>query len=218
MHISINGVTLFYKKTGSGPALILLHGNGEDHRIFDAITEKLQARFTIYAVDSRNHGQSEKTGIYSYERMAEDIHACIRELDLGAVYIAGFSDGAIVALLLAMRHPESVRKMALLGVNLSPSDFTDHCYEYAKTTYEQTGDPLFKMMLEQPDIKLADVKNVATPTLLVAAEKDLYKPELYPAMLKAMPNAELKIMHGHKHETYIVGQAFLADDFIRFFA
>lgn len=217
MHINVNGTTLFYQKSGNGPALILLHGSGEDHRIFDAITEKLQTRFTIYAIDSRNHGQSEKTDIYAYETMAEDVHAFIHELNLGAVYIAGFSDGAIISLLLAMHHPETVRKMALLGVNLKPGDFTDSCYEYVKTTYEQTGDPLFRMMLEQPDIKLADVKNVATPTLIVAAEKDLYKPELYPALLKAMPDAELKMMMGHKHETYIVGQAILADDFIRFF-
>jgi pimeloyl-ACP methyl ester carboxylesterase len=120
--------------------------------------------------------------------------AFTQALDLGTVHVAGFSDGAVVGLLLAMRHPESVRKMALLGVNLKPSDFTDECYEYVQATYEQTGDPLFKMMLEQPNIDLVDVKNVAIPTLLVAAEDDLYKPELYPALVKAMPQAELKIL------------------------
>lgn len=217
MHITANGVSLFYKKSGNGDPLVLLHGNGEDHRIFDAITEKLQDRFTVYAVDSRNHGQSEKTDVYAYETMAEDVHGFIEALDIAPAYIAGFSDGAIISLILAMRHPEALRKMALLGVNLKPADFTDRCYEYVKTTYEETGDPLFKMMLEQPDISLADVKNVQTPALLVAAEKDLYKPELYPALVKAMPQAELKMMYGHKHETYIVGQAILADDFIRFF-
>jgi pimeloyl-ACP methyl ester carboxylesterase len=61
MIIQVNGTALFYEKSGAGSPVILLHGNGEDHHIFDALAAKLESGFTVYSVDSRNHGQSEKT-------------------------------------------------------------------------------------------------------------------------------------------------------------
>ena len=50
--------------------------------------------------------------------------------------LAGFSDGAVVGLLLALKYPDIIKKMALLGVNLKPADFKKNCYEYIKKEYE----------------------------------------------------------------------------------
>lgn len=122
MKITVNNIELAYEKSGSGEPLLLLHGNGEDHHIFDVITAKLQNDFTIYAIDSRNHGESTRTEDYSYEAMAKDIYSFIKQLGLGKVNIAGFSDGAIIALILAMKQGQYIHKMALLGVNLKPDD------------------------------------------------------------------------------------------------
>lgn len=80
--ISVNGVNLYYQKTGDGEAMILLHGNGEDHQIFSPLIAKLWSDFTFYAVDSRNHGRSDKTAVYDYSVMADDIEALIKELHL----------------------------------------------------------------------------------------------------------------------------------------
>ena len=60
MFIHVNGVRLFYEKQGTGKPLILLHGNEENHRIFDEAIELLKKHYTVYAVDSRGHGQSDK--------------------------------------------------------------------------------------------------------------------------------------------------------------
>lgn len=217
MRITVNGVELFYQKTGTGEPIILLHGNGEDHHIFDKLTAKLRSGFTVYAIDSRNHGKSGRTGVYSYDVMAEDIFCFLHALRLEKVNIAGFSDGAIVSLILAINHREALKKMALLGVNLKPSDFTEKSYHFVKTTYEKTKDPLFKLMLEQPDIELADVRAVEIPTLVVAAEHDIYRPELFAELTGALPSAELMIMNGHNHDSYIVNQDLLYSDFLRFF-
>ncbi len=218
MKIDVNGTTLFFEKSGGGTPLILLHGNGQDHSIFDKLAAKLEAHFTIYALDSRRHGQSAKAeGDLSYGEMAEDVYAFIEALSLGRVNIVGFSDGAIITLLLAMKHSECVEKMVLLGVNLKPEDFTERSYQFIKETYEKTGDPLFKLMLEQPDIELADVAKVNIPTLLIAAEKEICKAETFPRLAAAMPDASLKIMAGHKHETYIVHQDILYPDLLAFF-
>lgn len=217
MKIKVNGVELAYEKSGTGEPLILLHGNGEDHHIFDVIALKLQKQFTVYAVDSRNHGESEKTEDYSYDTMAKDIGCFIEELNLGKVNLVGFSDGAILALILAMNQSELIRKMVLLGVNLKPEDFTETSYQFLKQTYEETKDPLFRLMLEQPNIELDDVKDVTIPTFVVAAENDIFQPESFVRLAQALPNAELMVLKDHKHDSYIVDQDILYPDLLRFF-
>jgi pimeloyl-ACP methyl ester carboxylesterase len=216
MKITVNNIELAYEKFGDGEPLILLHGNGEDHHIFDVISKKLKDDFTIYAIDSRNHGESTKTEDYSYETMAKDIYSFIHTLNLGKVNIVGFSDGGIISLILAMNQGECINKMALLGVNLKPDDFTEESYQFIKKTYEETKSPLFRLMLEQPDIELADVKNVTTPTLVIGAEHDVFKPEMFADLTEALPNAELIIMNGHEHTSYIVDQDILYPDLVKF--
>lgn len=218
MVINVNGISLFYEVSGSGAPLILLHGNGEDHHIFDVLANKLALHFTVYAIDSRNHGQSEKTSDFSYDTMAEDVYLFIAAMHLEPVNIIGFSDGAIIGLLLAIQHGSALRKMALLGVNLKPDDFTEKSYQFIKQTYEKTRNPLFKLMLEQPNIELDAVKNVHIPTLLIAAENDIFKPETFHNLLAALPDATLKIMEGHKHDSYIVAKDILYPNFIQFFS
>ena len=75
MIAKINGISLFCERLGNGAPLILLHGNGEDHNIFRVLINKLVQNFTVYAIDSRNHGQSEQTDDYSYATMTEDIYS-----------------------------------------------------------------------------------------------------------------------------------------------
>ena len=53
-------IKLYYEKKGEGAPLIMLHGNGESHEIFDEATEVLKRKFTVYAIDSRGHGKRSK--------------------------------------------------------------------------------------------------------------------------------------------------------------
>ena len=209
---------MYYTVNGSGAPLVLLHGNGEDHSIFDKLSEKLRADFTLYAIDSRNHGKSEMTGLYSYETMAEDVYQFIKALNLGKVNLIGFSDGGIIGLILAMRHGEVLNRAALLGVNLKPGDFLEECYAYNLAEYEKTGDPLYKMMLEEPNIELDDVRGVQLPVLIVAAGDDIYKPGMFEELAAALPRGELLTMQGHNHESYIVGSDLLYPDLRTFFS
>lgn len=217
MYIEINGISIFYEIRGTGTPLILLHGNGEDHHIFDKLADRLAADFTVYAVDSRNHGLSQRTEDYSYGTMAKDIGCLIQALGLNQPFLAGFSDGAIIGLILAMKQPRALSRMALLGVNLKPGDFTEECLRYMMDTYRETKDPLFKLMLEQPDIEPEDLRTVDMPVLLVWAEHDLFRPETYTALAAALPNARLKIMAGHDHGSYIANQDLLCPDLTAFF-
>ncbi|WP_199330261.1 alpha/beta fold hydrolase [Dysgonomonas sp. GY617] len=216
MNIDVNNITLNYTKLGKGNPIILLHGNGEDLHIFDPLVDRLKLHFTVYAVDSRNHGDSTKTKDWTYEAMAEDIFQLIEKLQLKKVSIVGFSDGAIIALLLAIKHRNLFYKMVLLGVNLKPTDFKKNIYKSLVDEYEKTQDPLVKMMLEQPNIELEELKNIETPTLVVSAEHELFYRKGFKDMVKIMPNAKLKIMKNHDHGSYIINEAILYPDLMEF--
>lgn len=216
MKIETNNIVLHYTVRGAGAPLLLLHGNGEDHSIFDALTSKLQNNFTVYAIDSRNHGMSSRTEDYSYAAMMEDIHQFIMTLKLQEASVIGFSDGAIIALLLQLKYPETFGKMVLLGINLKPSDFKAENLIYLKEEYEKTKDPLLKLMLEEPNIELESLRTIKTPTLVVRAEDELFDDELYSQITSVMPNAQLLIMAEHSHDSYIVDNDALYDDLITF--
>lgn len=209
MEINTNNITLNYIKEGNGDPLILLHGNGEDLHIFDKLIDKLKIQFTVYAIDSRNHGGSSRSEDFTYKTMAEDIRRFIEKLQLKQVSIVGFSDGAIVALLLAIEHHQIFDKMVLLGVNLKPTDFKLEIYNSIVEEYERTKDPLFKMMLEQPNIELEELKGVDTPSLIIAAEDDLYHENTFQDITNTIPNAVLKIIKGHDHGSYVVNNDIL---------
>ena len=95
MNVQVNGVILYYEKQGSGPPLVLLHGNGEDGRIFDRTAEVLAPHYTVYTIDSRCHGKSSRNVPLSYDLMAADVLAFSKALKLEKPVICGFSDGGI---------------------------------------------------------------------------------------------------------------------------
>jgi pimeloyl-ACP methyl ester carboxylesterase len=215
--IPANGTTLHYAKSGSGSPLILLHGNGEDHHIFDVIAERLANDFTVYSIDSRNHGESGKTDQFSYNVMAEDIYQFILAMKLDKPDIIGFSDGAINALILVLNHGEAVGKIALLGVNLHPEEIKAEIVAEIKKVYDETGDPLYKLILEEPNIDLSSLAEVANPTLVVAGEDDLIYTEVFHNVAAAIPNAVLLLFGEHDHTSYIVETDFLYPYAIAFF-
>lgn len=67
MELTANGVRLHDEVSGQGPAVVLLHGNGANLHFFDALTALLEPWYTVYRLDSRRHGKSEKTKEISYD-------------------------------------------------------------------------------------------------------------------------------------------------------
>lgn len=206
MKISVNNLTLYYEQTGNGSPVILLHGNGEDCHIFDKLVDKLRAHYTVYAIDSRNHGRSTQTADFSYLTMANDIVAFVKSLKLEKPSVVGFSDGAIIAVMIALQDKDIFDKLVLLGINLKPSDFKKENLDWLKNEYAKTGDPLLKLMLEEPNIELESLKNVSNKTLVVAAENDLFEDDLFKKIASTMPHASLQIMKGYDHAGYVVEQ------------
>jgi pimeloyl-ACP methyl ester carboxylesterase len=217
MKVTVNGAALYYETLGKGPPMILIHGNSEDHTIFDKLAPKLAKDFTVYLLDSRNHGQSEVTELYDYDIMANDLEAFIVALGLAPAHLVGFSDGAILSLKLAIKRQELIGRMALLGVNLKPSDLTQEGRDLVQELYEKEHSRLFKLIFEQPNIEVEQLRHIQTPALVVGAENDIITPETFDRVASALPNATKVIVPKHDHISYIVNNDVIYPELKKFF-
>jgi len=106
----VNGVELFYELTGTGAALVLVHGSWVDHRSWDAVVPGLSESFRVLRYDRRGHSESERlTGQGSIREDVADLAALIEHLELGPAYIGGNSWGATITLRLAAERPDLFR-------------------------------------------------------------------------------------------------------------
>lgn len=204
MFIQVNRQILFYEKTGEGSPILLLHGNGEDHTIFDALIPLLEKTHTVYAIDSRGHGASNPTDEYSYEGMADDIAQMAEALEIERPILYGFSDGGIVGLLLAMNYPNLLSRLIISGANLNPGGIKWSFTHKIKKHYKRTNNPLDRLMLYEPNIRPAALAKIQIPVLVLAGSDDIIKPAHTKLIANSLPCSQLKIVEGEDHGSYII--------------
>lgn len=204
MYILVNRVALYYTRRGRGPAILLLHGNGEDHTLYQDLMGTLAADgYSVYALDSRNHGESQGDLSLSYQALADDTEAFITQLELQPVTIIGFSDGAITAMLVASRHPNLVARLVLAGGNLTPKGLKWYSRWATRLSYWKTKDTKLKMMLEEPQIDSRQLERIKAPTLVLAGARDLIRAVETARIARHIKNARLKIVPNASHSSYV---------------
>ena len=211
MILKINEIELFYEKCGSGQPIILIHGNGEDHNIFDEIIPLLSNYFTVYAVDLRGHGKSSKINEYNYQDMADDIIYFIKELNLENPIYYGFSDGGIIGLLIASQYQNLLSHLIISGANTCPHGLKNKWYYLFKLIYLLTRDKKMKMMLTQPNISKEELEKITIPTLVLAGSKDMISEDNTREIAQYIKNSTLNILEGETHSSYVVHSPRLFD-------
>lgn len=204
MFITVNGIRMFYTRAGQGPPLVLLHGNGEDHRIFTRLAGLLRRQYTLYMPDSRDHGQSTHTGSIRYADMAADTAAFIRALGLQNPVLVGFSDGGITGLLVAMQQPTLLGGLVCCGANTRPEQLRSWFLAMARFGWLCTHDEKLLLMLTQPDISPAQLANIRTPALVLAGSRDILPTVETLAIAAAIPDSHMQILQGESHSSYII--------------
>jgi pimeloyl-ACP methyl ester carboxylesterase len=222
-YVEAGAVRTYYEVSGAGEPLILLHGGMCTVETFDAQARPLAERYRVYVPERRGHGRTaDVDGPITYENMAADTIAFMEAVGIESAHLAGWSDGAIVGLLVAMQRPELVRKLVLIGqyVNL------DGAREEGKALMEaftvETFPPMFRQMYAavspdgpqhftvifekltplwrgDPGIALADLADVTSPTLVLAGDDDVLTIEHAAALAQALPDAQLAIVPGTSH-------------------
>jgi pimeloyl-ACP methyl ester carboxylesterase len=204
MFIKVNEVTLFYQKYGSGNPLIMLHGNGETHEIFNSSISLLQEYFTVYAIDFRDHGNSSKVSKLHYEHHAKDIYEFIIQLNIKNPVYYGFSDGGIVGLMLASKYPDLFSKLIISGPNINPKGLITYSRLLMKLEYAIKKSQKVRMMLEEPDISLSDLSKIIIPTYITGGSFDVITKKHLKLIQENIKNSVLKIFKRHTHSSYIV--------------
>lgn len=205
MYIQLNSQVICYEKTGEGTPVILIHGNGGNLHDFDELAEAMSGSHTVYAMDSRGHGESATPKEYHYRDMAADVINLIKALDIDMPYLVGYSDGGIVALLVAIQASNLLAGIVCCGANLSPAGIHHKTLKEMKREYKRTSNPKILMMLQEPDISPAELGRITVPAMIFAGEKDCIKEKESEKIAKSIPEAELHILPGEDHGSYIVG-------------
>lgn len=211
MFLDTGKIKLYYEKTGTGTPIIMLHGNGEDHKIFNKTVQILKNHYTVYAIDSRDHGKSGKVTELHYEDMADDIYDFITMLGIEKPIVYGFSDGGILALILAVKHQDILSKIIVSGVNAAPNGLkTIHILTY-KISYFFHKNPKVKMMLTEPNITDNMLKSIKLPAVITAGSNDMIKQRHMQHIADCVPNSTFTIFKNELHGSYIVNSTKIAE-------
>jgi pimeloyl-ACP methyl ester carboxylesterase len=221
--IDANGVHTFYEVAGDGgDPVLFLHGGIVSGADYAAQRDALAQRRTVIVPDRRGHGRTpEVDGPMSYDLMTDDTVAFMDAIGLERAHAIGHSDGAIIALLLAIRHPDRVTSIVPISGNTSP----DAVVEESRVGLEQatpeafaasaeffyTGDVrptrsvafferMKQMFLSEPDITTDDLARITVPALIVGAVRDFVSLEDLVKQFRGIPNAQLAIVPGTGHE------------------
>lgn len=204
MKILVNNVNLYYEEYGNGQPIILLHGNQETHEIFDKLIDKLKENYKVYAIDSRCHGKSENPIDISYDLMCDDIVEFIKKLNIQKPILYGFSDGGIVGLLIAIKEPNLLSNLIISGANIIPDVLKFFDNMITKLFYFFTRSKYIKMMLDEPNIPLRDLKKINISVHVLAGEKDVIKYEHTKLIADNISNSTLEIIKNENHGSYII--------------
>ena len=217
-YYNIRGIKMYCEIYGSGKPLLMIHGNGGSIKSFQKNIPYFAARYQVIVADSRSQGKSVDGGdSLTFEMMADDEAALLDALHIPSAYVIGWSDGGINALLLAMRHPEKVIKLAATGANLWPdaSAFAPGLWEKDKKHYDADKDKprntekerndwkLFLLDWNEPHIALSDLHSVHCPSLIICGDHDLISIEHTVQIFENIPQGELWVVPNSGHATLI---------------
>ena len=214
----INGFRMYTEVYGTGPALLMIHGNNGDMSAFSRNVPYFEKHYKVIVADSRSQGRSvDPDHPLNFEMMADDYAALLDAMHIDSAYILGWSDGGINALLLAMRHPEKVKKLASTGANLWPSadafapgvwdDFIKEHEAGLQKTFttakEKNDHKLFLLDWDEPHIKLDQLHTIKAPSLIICGDHDLISVSHTVLIYQNIPHAELWVVPNSGHGTLI---------------
>lgn len=217
-YLATRGTRLYYETYGSGPPLLLLHGNGGSIKEFRRNIPYFAQHYRVVALDSRAHGKSvDAADSLSFEMLADDCAALLTHLRLDSAYVLGWSDGGITALLLALRHPKKVRRLAATGANIWPDStaFEPALWQQLQRGYRENKqvvftDParkndwkVFLLDVFQPHITLDALRRLSAPAFIIAGDHDVIRAQHTLTIYQALPRAWLWIVPDSGHATLL---------------
>jgi pimeloyl-ACP methyl ester carboxylesterase len=227
-YIDIDDIRVYYETYGEGEPLLLLHGNGGSIENFFLQIPEFSKYFKVIALDSRAQGRStDSDKEISYALMASDMAILIDKLNLGNVYVVGWSDGGIIGIELAYTYPDKVKKLVTIGANYSNKNFEAHgdntrmdandtlvigsrklSEKYRNTLERLSPNPekipeirrkLNHLMEKYPDFTEKQLEEIKTPTLVIVGDHDIISLDHTVSLFASLPHSELFVIPGATH-------------------
>jgi len=225
-YLPIRGSRIFYETSGEGEPLLLLHGGFGTVEDFASQTTELAKHFKVVAFERPGHGRTaDRDGPFSYATMAEQAAELIEAMRLGASNVLGWSDGAIISLLLAISRPELVKRLVSVSANFNTTSLTPQTLDWIRSSTPESfrrdqrmlvkryddvspdGPGHFsvvfektkRMWLKEPDIKREELAKIGAPTLVMAGDRDGITAEHTLELFRSIKGAELCIIPGATH-------------------
>lgn len=223
-YADLPGVRTWYETEGSGDPLLLLHGGFCTNETWGAQRADLAAAYRVFLPERRAHGHTpDVAGPLSYQDMADDTATFLERVVGGPAHLVGWSDGGVVALLVALARPELVRKVVVIGANFRPApdcfvepamldgmrpgspDIEFFREMYAAVTpdgadhWPVVADKVIDMWRTQPTLTPEDLGRIQSPTLVMVGDDDMVTLEHTVALYRAIPGAQLAVVPGASH-------------------
>jgi len=221
-YVNAGGVRTYYEVYGEGEPLVLLHGGLATAESWVMQVPTLAERYGVYVPERRGHGRTpDLAGPITYETMAADTAAFLNAVGTGTAHLVGWSDGAVVGMLVALRRPELVRKLVVIGqyfnfegqvpeframIDYWGSDLPEELHEvYDRVSpdgpehFPVVLEKLMRMWREEPGIALSELAGVDVPTLVMQGDDDIVKVEHSAAVAATLPDTQLAVVPGSSH-------------------
>lgn len=223
-YVDLPGVKTWYEVEGDGDPLLLLHGGLCTNETWAAQRPALAAAHRVYLPERRAHGHTpDVDGPLSYLDMARDTADFIDTVVGSPAHLVGWSDGGIVALLVAIARPDLVRKLVAISANFLPGPevttapgmlegMSADAPEMAmfRSMYEPVSPDgpdhwpvvvkkITDMFTVEPNMTTDELGRITAPTLVLVADDDIMTLEHSIALHRAIPNSELAVVPGTSH-------------------
>ena len=139
MFVEADGNSLQYVSFGEGPPVVFIHGLGGSANVWHGVMQAMQQHHHCIALDLRGHGRSQGRGKFSIDLWVKDIQKLLSTLELSGVSVVGHSLGTLVAQQLAVKAPELVDSLVLVGGISYFSPETSKAYEDRADLVEKDG-------------------------------------------------------------------------------
>jgi pimeloyl-ACP methyl ester carboxylesterase/DNA-binding MarR family transcriptional regulator len=220
-YVDVGGIRVWHQVSGNGAPLVLLHGAFAGADSWAAqVPDLVAAGYHVFAPERSGHAHTpDRPGPLTYASMADETIAYLDEIVGARAHLIGWSDGAVVALLVAQRRPELVDRLVLIGqyynsagrraggivdqlvaagpeamafLRLGYDPVTPDGADHFEVVFRKT----MKMLAEEPELRLATLKDVASPALILQGDRDDVTLAHGAAVADALPRGRLAVLPG----------------------
>jgi pimeloyl-ACP methyl ester carboxylesterase len=216
-YLEVNGARTWYDERGAGDPLVLFHGGFSDSREFTGNLDSLAQRFRLFLPERRGHGHTpDVDGPITHDLMAEDMIAFMNGVVGGPADLVGYSDGATIATLIAVRRPHLIRRLVLISGGFHPRGWIflpDAGAEFPPKVVQAYGEvspdgvehfpvvaaKLAEAAADDPGLPASELGRLRSRTLVMAGDDDLVHLEHTIELYRGIPDSELAVVPGTSH-------------------